>query len=325
MDGLRNVQMENISFPGEHPRGGIVLQAVAMIYNPSNALSFTLGDIDFAIFLPVEKGESINNDEEVMIAVVRANDAKLLSQQTNRLILTGRTVVGDARQWSTVNDIYTQLLQHQALDQFLSRYLKGQPSLVRVRGSSFGPEDDISDSSTPDWLRTALQSVTLFVRFPGSPTTDFIRSLSIEDVSIEFAPDIGVLISGTAISTLRTPEMMQFPINVTQIHPLVYIYLNSSSPKPFAELAPTESSPARTIPDEGTDGQLIVSSKLHKAPFIVLPGMEDDFEKFLNETFYGVERKATIRGKVDAVIESALGNNTVRDLEFEGEISSKGQ
>ncbi|RUS29319.1 hypothetical protein BC938DRAFT_480799 [Jimgerdemannia flammicorona] len=324
MNGLQDVRMESVSFPGEHPDGGISLEAEVMIYNPSNALSFTLGDVEFAIYLPLEDGQSLDHGGDMMIAIVQAKDVKLLGQQFNRLALTGRTVFGDNNPSVGELSRTTDTRREQVFDRFLSRYLKGQSSLVHVRGSPFDRDGDTNNSNTtPEWLRTALQSVTLSVPFPGSPTTDFVRSLSISNISIDFESE-SPLISGIALATIRTPDTMRFSINIIQIHPIVYVFLNASSPNPFAKLAPAEPSPALTTPDNDTVGQLFVESRIVKAPFTLLQGMDEDFEKFMNKTFYDTESRVTIRGTVDAAVESPLGKFTVRDLEFEGEIVTKG-
>ncbi|KAI8082587.1 uncharacterized protein B0P05DRAFT_468170 [Gilbertella persicaria] len=216
------------------------------------------------------------------------------------------------------------------MEGFLTRYLHGNSTQVHVRGSSFGPEDQPSKkhvSKTPRWLRKALESIVLSVPFPGATETDLIQSLELSNINIDFSPTAGPLITGNAVAMLKKPKEMQFHMDVTEIDPLVYLFLNKDSKKPFASVRPNQPCPAKTEEGNGLElpiGMMKVTSRLYRAPFKVLPGGQKDFEEFLNRVYNEKKGKVYIHGTSDAKVTSAFGNLNIRDLEFDGEIETQG-
>ncbi|KAL0085972.1 hypothetical protein J3Q64DRAFT_1739441 [Phycomyces blakesleeanus] len=337
MNGLKDSQMLSVSFPGAHPLGGIRLDGQVGIYNPSSVISLTLGNVDFGIYLPPghDKSDDDNDnedqykeEEEVLMAIVRADDAHLLGQRVNMFNVSGRSIPVPKN-------------GQKRMEQLISAYIHGNTSFVHVRGSSFGPDDSFRYSnststsiSTPAWLRKALQSVTLRVPFPGTRQTDLIQSIKFSNLNIDLSKgNSSPLISGDAVAILKKPDEMQISLNVTQIDPLVYLYLRPDSEDPFASLAPDKPCPAKTI--EGTNGgnggsdepqnnMFKVLSRIEKAPFTVMPGKEDEFKKFLEKVFYRKTSTVYFKGTTSAVVDSALGVLNIRDLPFKGEIDTKG-
>ena len=120
---------------------------------------------------------------------------------------------------------------------------------------------------------------------------------------------------------------MQFHMDVTEIDPLVYLYLNADSTSAFATVKSNRLCPAKTSDGNGIDLPLNimqVTSRLSRAPFKVLPGGQKDFEEFLNRVFNEKKGKVYIKGTSDAKVESAFGNLSIHDLEFKGEIETTG-
>jgi hypothetical protein len=310
MNGLQQTDMKSMLFPGPHPLGGISLSATVGIFNPSNVLSLTLGDMDFGIYLPGE-------DEDAQIAVVEAIDANLEGNRMNYFNVTGRTL--------PITDKSQQLMEV-----FLSSYLHGNTTQVHVRGSSFGPDDQPNKKhvgTIPQWLRKALESVTISVPFPGATETDLIQSLELSNIKIDFSSTGNPLISADAIALLQKPQEMQFTMDVTEIDPLVYLYLNLDSQKPFASVQSIKPCPAKTLEGNGIDlplGMMKVTSRLSRAPFKVLPGGQKDFEEFLNRVFHQKKGKVYIRGTSDAKVVSAFGELNIHNLEFNGVIETSG-
>ncbi|KAI9010879.1 hypothetical protein CLU79DRAFT_448547 [Phycomyces nitens] len=310
MNGLKNSEMLSVSFPGPHPLGGIRLDSQVGIYNPSSVISLTLGNVDFGIYLP--PGPHKGEEEEVVMAVVRADDAHLLGQRVNKFNVSGRSIAVPEN-------------GQQRMEQLISAYIHGNTSFVHVRGSAYGPEDSLQ-SSTPAWLRQALQSITLRVPFPGTQQTDLIQSIKFSNLNIDLSKgNSSPLISGDAVALLKKPDEMHISLNVTQIDPLVYLYLYSDSEDPFASLAPDRPCPAKTV--EGAsdlpENMFRVFSRIEKAPFSVMPGKEDEFKKFLEKVFYRKTSTVYFKGTTSAVVNSALGVLNIRDLPFKGEIDTK--
>lgn len=315
MDGLKKTDLQSLVFPGPHPLGGVSVVGTVGIYNPSSVLSLSLGDMDFGIFLPAASPD----DKDAQMAVVQAEDADLQGHRMNYFNVTGRTL-------PIPDDEKAQAL----MESFLTGYLHGNTSWVHVRGSSFGPDDQPHKkhvSTTPRWLRKALESVVLSVPFPGATETDLIQSLELSHIKIDFSSTGSPLISGDAIALLKKPQEMQFHMDVTEIDPTVYLYLNVDSTDPFALVKPNRPCPASTEEGNGMDlplGTMKVTSRLYRAPFKVLPGGQKDFEEFLNRVFHEKKGKVYIHGTSDAKVDSAFGHLNIRDLEFNGEIETQG-
>ncbi|KAI8350871.1 hypothetical protein BD560DRAFT_337495 [Blakeslea trispora] len=216
------------------------------------------------------------------------------------------------------------------MESFLTRYLHGNSTDVHVRGSAFGPNDQPKKkhiSQIPRWLQDALESIVLRVPFPGATETDLIQSLQLTNIKIDFSATGSPLISGDAVALLKKPKEMQFHLDVKEIEPTVYLFLNQDSVKPFAIVQPNRPCPAKTDEGNGLEiplGTLKLTSRIYRAPFKVLPGGQKDFEEFLSRVFNKKKGTVYIHGTSDARIESAFGNLNIRDLEFNGQIETKG-
>ncbi|KAI9261765.1 hypothetical protein EDC94DRAFT_519356 [Helicostylum pulchrum] len=216
------------------------------------------------------------------------------------------------------------------METFLTGYLHGNTTIVHVRGSLVGPDDQPSKkhvSSIPLWLRQALEQVIIRVPFPGATETDLIQSLQLSHIKIDFSSTGSPLISGDAVALLKKPQEMQFHMDVTEIDPLVYLYLNQDSETPFATIRSNKPCAAKSEDGNGIDlplGTMKVTSRLSRAPFTILPGGQKDFDEFLNRVFKQKKGKVYIRGTSDAKVESAFGNLSIRDLEFNGVIETQG-
>ncbi|KAI8064412.1 hypothetical protein BC940DRAFT_242428 [Gongronella butleri] len=221
------------------------------------------------------------------------------------------------------------------LERFLSTYLHGNTTWVHVRGSRVGPDDDgeIEENGIdkrrmaplPAWLLDALTQMTLKVPFPGTRQHDLIKSLTMNNIQMEFSmPTMTPLVSGDAIAMLQLPPEMRIAVDVLTISPDVFLYLDEDSLAPFARLKPPRPCRAHTTRDsDAPDGMFKVAAKIVKAPFKVLS--EADFEKFLDRVMNKKDAVVYLEGTADAVIDSDLGAAlTVRDLPFKGQIHTKG-
>ncbi|RCH93974.1 hypothetical protein CU097_000838, partial [Rhizopus azygosporus] len=301
MNGLTKTEMQSLSFPGAHPLGGVAISGTVGLYNPSNVLSLRLGDIDFGIYIP-------GPEKDTQIAIVRAVNANLIGNQMNYFNVTGRTlpITSDAES---------------IMSSFLTQYLHGESSLVHVRGSSFGPDPN-QPTHTPGWLREALEAITIQVPFPGASETDLIQKLELSNIKIDFSSLGDPLISADAVAYLKQPKEIEFDLDVQKILPTVYLYLNQESLHPFAVVKPNEPCPAQT--QKIDDHKLMVTSKIEKAPFKVLPGGQKDFEEFLNRVFHEKNGRVYMQGSSDAQVESAFGHLTVQNLQFQGSLDIQG-
>lgn len=327
MDGLKKSELKNIVFPGKHPVGGIALEGTVGVYNPSKTLSMAIGDVNFGIYLPDDETDNDEENSDVMIAVIKAKDTQLIGEKMNYFSVMGRTLTLDD------NDIKKRKL----MESFLTNYLHGNTSIVHVRGSLFGPDQQPSTLLSylnyyhqPTWLERALSSITLSLPFPGTKQTDIIKSLKLENIKIDYSVVSRTpLISGDAISLLQLPDEMQISLNVLEIDPDVYLYLEKDAIKPFAHIHPTQPCPSTTIQPGNDDtipiGMFKVISVMKKAPFRVIPGQEKEYQKFLDKIFNGEETTLYYNGKANALVENDFGRLYVRDLDFKGHLNTKGK
>ncbi|CAO3626371.1 unnamed protein product [Cunninghamella blakesleeana] len=328
MDGLKKSELNNIVFPGKHPVGGIALEGTVGVYNPSKTLSMNIGDVNFGIYLPneVNMGEEEEENSDVMIAVIKAKDTRLIGEKMNYFSVMGRTLTLDDK----------DMRKKKLMENFLTNYLHGNTSIVHVRGSLFGPDQQpttllsyLNYYHQPTWLERALSSITLSLPFPGTKQMDIIKSLTLENIKIDFSMITHTpLISGDAISFLQLPDEMQISLTVLEIEPKVYLYLEEDASQPFAYIHPNQPCPSTTIQPGNDDtipiGMFKVISIMKKAPFKVIPGREKDYQKFLDKVFNGEETTLYFNGKANALVENDFGRLNVRDLDFKGHLSTKG-
>ncbi|KAI7863525.1 hypothetical protein BDF14DRAFT_1842686 [Spinellus fusiger] len=311
MGGLKDVKMISVLFPGPHPLGGMKFESSVSIYNPSSVLSLQLGNIDFGIYLPATQ----KDEKDVLMATVKATDAKLIAKEANVFNVSGRSMPIEPQ-------------GQKRMEKLISTYLHGNTSIVHVKGVPRDPEDK-GTQTTPEWLQKTLQAVTLRVPFPGTQHTDLIQSIQFNHLKIDFSKGNVPLISGDANAILKKPHEMQASINVTTIQPLVYLFMQTDSKDPFASLSPNEPCLADTVEkksdsEESSEGILNVHSRIEKAPFTIMPGKEEDFKKFMEKVFYHQSSTIYFRGVANASIECAFGQLNVSDLPFSGEINTKG-
>ncbi|KAI8331890.1 hypothetical protein BC941DRAFT_437841 [Chlamydoabsidia padenii] len=302
MAGLKHTEMKNMVFPGPHPLGGIAIQGMVGIYNPSRTLSMTLGNVDFGIYLIDDE-----NEQDVMIGVVRALETQLLGQRMNYFTVSGRTLPLDDN---------TDTRKQQLLEQFLTQYLHGNTSMVRVRGNAFGPDDDQVHFSIPDWLQRTLASITLTFPFPGTTQHDnMIQSLTMHHLNIDLSSTLP-LVSGDTVAFLHLPkEMKGVAVDVTEIQPDVYLYLDPDSTEPFARLHPPHPCSSNTTTTR-------VASRIDKAPLDILH--QTTFDAFLESVYQDNNVTLYLQGTTRALVISEFGTLYVDDLKLDGQIKATG-
>ncbi|ORZ14571.1 hypothetical protein BCR42DRAFT_329457 [Absidia repens] len=225
------------------------------------------------------------------------------------------------------------------MERFLTRYLHGNASVVHVRGSAFGPEDDhgnksyheIATTKVPDWLQKTLTSVPLTIPFPGTTQARIIQSMTMAHLQIDFSsvePTQGPLVTGDVTAMIQLPKEMQIDLNITYIDPDAYLYLTQNATKPFARLHPDLPCPAHTTPpphdDDNDHSNRLwkVTSRIIRAPLTVLH--HGDFDRFLDQVLNQRNSTVYLDGTAHAMVISEFGRLTVNDLTFNGKIEALG-
>ncbi|KAK0524503.1 hypothetical protein OC842_005817 [Tilletia horrida] len=135
--------------------------------------------------------------------------------------------------------------QEKALSNFLSKFLRGDPNTVFVRGGSpwsrmpkpisaalknGSKDDDLPGDGSPDlpsWIGSALGIVDLPISFPGSKVTDLIKDVTISDLHFTAHPfeKDRILCSGTVMGTLNLPkELGGVDVKVTELWPDILVF-----------------------------------------------------------------------------------------------------
>lgn len=226
--------------------------------------------LPFGIFLPVELPETPGKHKKhfsgktdpaanasVLLAAVATEPFALTGQKEVQLNLSGIVVpppqdlLGNAEQlhlssaqdkhatYSEVSSNVVDSPQQIALSNFLSKFLRGQPNTLFVRGGSpfREPADDVSKgdqdnlpgqgSVLPDWMDSALRLLDVPISFPGSKVTELIKNVTINDLKISphpFEKD-KLLCSGTVMGEINMPgQLSTVDIQITHMWPDILVY-----------------------------------------------------------------------------------------------------
>lgn len=227
--------------------------------------------LPFGIFLPVNDEPSVASKqllplksntsiETVLLAVVATDPIILDGQEKIQLQLQGRVVPpptgGDDSADNSLRLVRQASQQHQhafqasaadvsktvktfespnevALGNFLSRFLRGDPNTVYVRGGSpfEGPQDPkLPGNGSPDlpsWLNSMLGVLDVPISFPGSKVTDLIKNVTIQDLKIKTHPwsKDKLLFSGTILGELGLPaELSAVDVDIKYLWPDILVY-----------------------------------------------------------------------------------------------------
>jgi len=126
--------------------------------------------------------------------------------------------------------------QQVALSGFLSRFLRGEPNTVYVRGGSpFSVQSNETQipslpgdgSVLPQWLDSSLRLLDLPISFPGSKVTELIRNVTIQDLKITPHPfeKEKLLCSGTVLGEMNLPgQLATIDVQITDLWPDIVVY-----------------------------------------------------------------------------------------------------
>lgn len=193
------------------------------------------------------KSSSLNNDE------INANNGwgKIVSQ----LIFGGNSGPGSLETSDELEiskedggiHLEEDTPQQVALSGFLSRFLRGDPNTVYVRGGSpFHVETSIINSTStsseksistqtlpgdgsilPSWLDSSLRLIDLPISFPGSKVTELIKNVTIQDLKITPHPfeKEKLLASGIVLGEMNLPgQLATIDVQITDLWPDIVVY-----------------------------------------------------------------------------------------------------
>lgn len=214
------------------------------------------------------------------------------------------------------------------LARFLQRFMKGQANSVTVRGQAKADPGLPHTKPAPAYLANSLPDIVVDLDFPGpDPVPEIVKSMSIEDMSIEQGDEGGMVASGVMVAVLAMPAGLEgVKPNVTGVRPDVLIYDGETlpqdpydpahpPPRAFSRITTTEFLNATT--KMGDDGAVVRAPFKH-LPLNVLDGHEGVFQGFIRKIILQRGALAGIDGIADARASLPIGEMDVEGLPVNG-------
>ena len=210
------------------------------------------------------------------------------------------------------------------LDAILRGYMRGEETTIYVTGSD-------SPSNTPKWITDLVSSIIVPVPVPGRSFGSLVRNFSLSDVHFSLpepsadpdSPEAQPQISAIINVLVAMPEEMNFDLDIDKVRAKAKVYYHDQE-LGILNLRKWQQANTTRIEPHGKENQptLLIQSDIKNAPLEIT----DDAvftEVVRNLLFGGKQVLLTIKAEVDAKIETALGNFTVREVPAEGMVPVK--
>lgn len=209
------------------------------------------------------------------------------------------------------------------LDMFVGSYIKGNDSVVYVRGSESPSE------KTPRWIVDLMKDITVPVPFPGRSFGHLIKNFTMTNAHFDLpdpfadpsAPESNPMISAEIKALINLPNEVSFDVGVNRVRASADVFYKK---RKFGVLdlhnwLPAESKPVNTSKGH-SDVQMLAHVK--RAPLIITNS--DIFSDVVQEMLIfrrGVN--LTVKALVDVEMDMALGKFIVRDISAQGIVPVK--
>lgn len=209
------------------------------------------------------------------------------------------------------------------LDRFVGSYIKGNDSVVYVRGSRSPSE------KTPQWIVDLMTDIIVPVPFPGRSFGHLIKNFTMTNAHFDLpnpfaepdAPESNPMISAEIKALIGLPDEANFDIGVSRVRASADVFYKKHK---FGVLdlhnwLHAESRPVNTSKDHS---DLEMLAQVKKAPLIITDS--DVFGDVVQEML--MSRKGlnlTVKALVDVEMDMALGKFIVRDIPAQGVVPVK--
>ncbi|OKL59225.1 hypothetical protein UA08_05673 [Talaromyces atroroseus] len=291
--------------------------AVEVAVNISNdyALSLVIPPLGFDIFVP----NCIPTDPYILVADMTTNEVNVQPAEPAYVDVSG-----------IVRHLPSELTEacpgkkDSPLDLIISGYLKGQKTIIYVRGA------DAPSSSTPAWMVDLLKSVTIPVPVTGHDFGQLIKNFSMSDVHFSLpdpfaepgSPDAQPKVSAMVKVMVDLPEEMNFDVDIPRVRANVDVYYQGDK---FGVLDLSEWQPSNATRINDTDGSrplLLVTFEIKDGPLQVTDN--DVFSEVVQSILFGSEPvNLDLQVLVDGELATTLGQFTVHDIPAQGSIDVK--
>lgn len=249
---LTRYDFQELGGPGsKYPERALGLDAYAEAKNPLGKL--LVGHVGYSLpfgaFLPLKKDNKTLDGKQpkdvVLLAAVATEPFDIHGEDKIPLLLHGRVIPPPQPAHLQTRSQRAMQASRQfgdnaaadTLSDFLSRFLRGDPNTLYVRGGSpfaqpkvyadklpmpGGGSDDL-----PVWLDRLLRTMSVPITFPGSKVTDLIQNVSISDLKITphpFEKD-KLVCSGVIMGVMNMPgQLATVNVEITDLWPDVLIF-----------------------------------------------------------------------------------------------------
>ncbi|KAK9722009.1 hypothetical protein K7432_003013 [Basidiobolus ranarum] len=289
--GIRNLTMTSLNLSTNTGEDDVQLDAVISLVNPSNVTLYP-GCIPFEILY-----------NGVMLAQVTTNNIPL-TPGPNDISVSGKIL--------TYSEDDTE-----AVSEFIAHYLKGERTLVDIRGSG--------TNVTVPWLADAVQSIQASLPVSGWSDRAFITDIKLQDLSSEFlASDPTPVLGGAVQAKVKLPTSFPMKTKYFTQFSEICVYQKTIGEKgdqciPFARLA------LLTIPIKSTvkGDSIIISGDFKGVPLFPLTD-KNFFNHVVEHFFDGNKSSFGISGETTVYVETAVGVMDIDLREFKQGFSVTG-
>ncbi|CAG8457951.1 85_t:CDS:2 [Ambispora gerdemannii] len=289
MDGMANfpdVSIKTFDAPSDHPAGGITVQILSIMVNPS-PIGVELGDLEFDVLY--------NNQK---IGEVTSSNVTL-GKGANALNLNGRLIPQNTSAGLA------------AVSEMFSKYIAGENANTSVLAKTVKPSknNNSSNDTTPiSWLQSAFVGTTLSVVLRGAQNLTVINSVDLKTMDLTFSKDKAyspIAQSDALSASFKIP--FGFQLNMKKISQDITIYGGSNA------LA-TLSTPYTDANGDSSVGK--IDSKIPPTPFDVIKGSESNFQEFSRHLTMDSSVVMTMKGKASSIASTSIGEVEIKGIKF---------
>jgi hypothetical protein len=310
-----NVAKLNVHENPWNPQDPGIAVEVAVSISNDYALSLVIPPLGFDILVP----NCIPADPYILVADVTTNEVDVQPAEPAFLAVSG-----------IIRNLPSELTKtcpgkkDSPLDLIISGYLKGDETIIYVRGA------DAPSPSTPAWMVDLLKSVTIPVPVTGHDFGQLIKNFSMTDVHFSLpdpfaepgSPDAQPKVSAMVKVMVDLPEEMNFDVDIPRVRANVDVYYEGDK---FGILDLSEWQPSNATRINDTDSNhplLLVSFEIKDGPLHVTDN--DVFSEVVQSILFGNEPvNLDLQALVDGELSTTLGQFTIHDIPAQGSIDVK--
>ncbi|CAI2185331.1 8211_t:CDS:2 [Funneliformis geosporum] len=281
MQNFPLVTIESFDAPAEHPDGGIEIEIISIMVNPS-PIGVELGDLVFDVeYLGYIVGE------------VAASGVTLASGK-NKLDLKGRLIPQkDTELLAAVGDLF-------------SKYITGKNATTGVIAKSVKPKNG---SAPISWLQSAFEGTKLSVVLEGGKNLNTISSVDINTLDLQFNTENQYTpLASSSSLTAGFSIPFGFPLEMKQISQEITMF---DGDKELASLG----SPFTAAKGDSKSGK--IETSFAPTPFKVANGAENTFDDFSKRLTLESRVNIKMKGVANSIAKTPVGDVEINGIEFE--------